>query len=69
MTTMPYPTVETDLHVPITGQVLSTHRTSRGTSTYVRCSCGGFVVMAVDGYGTWREMGHAGRSGGDSPRA
>lgn len=46
-------------HAALVDQVLSTHRTARGTSTYVRCTCGGFVILGVDGRGETRQMGHA----------
>lgn len=46
-------------HVALVDQVLSTHRTARGTSTYVRCTCGGFAILGVDVRGEMRRMGHA----------
>ena len=63
-----HPTTTPTAHVALSDQVLSTHRTSRGASTYVRCSCGGFVILGVDGRGRTRQMGHAtGRLGASSP--
>lgn len=52
---MPPPTP----HVPLEDKVLSSHRTARGTNRYVRCSCGGFVILAVDHDGTRHPMAHA----------
>lgn len=57
MTTLQIPT-ET-AHTPRMDQVLSTHRTASGTSSYVRCSCGGFVVLTAERGGAWRQVSHA----------
>ncbi|MFD2081128.1 hypothetical protein [Actinopolymorpha cephalotaxi] len=39
------------------GELLSRHRTSAGTVTYVRCVCGGVLVLVADavvgGAGSW----------------
>jgi hypothetical protein len=48
-----------DAHVPVAEDALSVHRTAAGTTSYVRCSCGGFLVVVADASGVSRWISHA----------
>lgn len=51
-------------HVAVGDGALSSHRTAGGATVYVRCSCGGFLVLGADRHGGWRQLGHAAGPGG-----
>lgn len=50
-------------HVAVDDGALSSHRTADGTTVYVRCSCGGFIVLVSDRRGGWRQLSHAAAPG------